>query len=128
MKAAADQPDQLKKIKPNKAAINRLIARSEKILRGYYRYVEGEERVYLDSKKYIKINFSSSGQQEIVWVIERIEKTEPLIAKALNELQHAIEEQNKPKISTLIKELTTGTVASIIANYASAALKTFLGI
>ena len=65
---------------------------------------------------------------EINSTIERIEKTEPLIAKALNELQHAIEEQNKPKISTLIKELTTGTVASIIANYASAALKTFLGI
>ena len=69
MDTAMDQPEQLKKIKPNKAAINRLIARSEKILRGYYRYVEGEERVYLDSRKYIKINFSSSGQQEIVWVI-----------------------------------------------------------
>ena len=60
MKAAADQPDQLKKIKPNKAAINRLIARSEKILRGYYRYVEGEERVYLDSRKYIKIPLPAS--------------------------------------------------------------------
>ena len=67
--AAKDQPEQLKKTKPNQPAINRLIKKSNDILRGQYRCVDGEERVYLDSKKYIKINLSSSGQQEIVWVI-----------------------------------------------------------
>lgn len=35
---------------------------------GSYRYVDGEERLYLDERKYIKINFTSSGQQEIIWV------------------------------------------------------------
>ena len=35
---------------------------------GNYRYVDGEERLYLDERKYIKINFTSSGQQEIIWV------------------------------------------------------------
>ena len=64
-----DQPELVKKSSTNKAAINRLIPRAKEILRGDYRYVEGEERLYLDAKKYIKINFSSSGQQEIVWVI-----------------------------------------------------------
>ena len=40
-----------------------------KILRGEYRNIEGEERLQLDSRCYVKINFASSGQQEAVWIL-----------------------------------------------------------
>lgn len=41
----------------------------EKILRGVYRYSNGEEQIVLENGKYVKINFSSSGQQECVWIL-----------------------------------------------------------
>ncbi len=41
----------------------------KKILRGTYRYSNGEEQIVLDDGKYVKINFSSSGQQESVWIL-----------------------------------------------------------
>ena len=40
-----------------------------KILRGAYCYKNGEEQIVLDGGKYVKINFSSSGQQECVWIL-----------------------------------------------------------
>lgn len=39
------------------------------ILRGTYRYSNGEEQIVLDDGNYVKINFSSSGQQECVWIL-----------------------------------------------------------
>lgn len=41
----------------------------KKILRGTYRYSNGEEQIVLENGKYVKINFSSSGQQESVWIL-----------------------------------------------------------
>lgn len=41
----------------------------QKILRGTYRYSNGEEQIVLENGKYVKINFSSSGQQESVWIL-----------------------------------------------------------
>ena len=41
----------------------------KKVLRGEYRYCNGEEQILLDNGKYTKINFSSSGQQECVWIL-----------------------------------------------------------
>ena len=41
----------------------------EHILRGAYRYTNGEEQIVLKNGKYIKLNFSSSGQQESVWIL-----------------------------------------------------------
>lgn len=41
----------------------------ERILRGTYCYSNGEERINLDDGRYVKINFSSSGQQECVWIL-----------------------------------------------------------
>jgi len=41
----------------------------KKILRGTYRYSNGEEQIVLDDGKNVKINFSSSGQQESVWIL-----------------------------------------------------------
>lgn len=40
----------------------------DKVLQGKYSYQMGEERLNLANNKYVKINFASSGQQEVVWV------------------------------------------------------------
>ena len=39
------------------------------VLKGNYVFTNGEERIALDEKKYVKINFASSGQQESVWIL-----------------------------------------------------------
>lgn len=41
----------------------------QKILKGTYTVSDGEERIWVDGKHYVKINFASSGQQEIVWIL-----------------------------------------------------------
>lgn len=54
-----------------KTAIKLIQEKSDEIIRGKYRYVDNEERIYLpgNTLKYVKINFASSGQQEVVWLI-----------------------------------------------------------
>ena len=52
----------------NKALIKKCIALVDTILKGKYQYVSGEERLIIDDNKYVKINFTSSGQQESVWI------------------------------------------------------------
>lgn len=68
LEQAKADPESSKKLTPNKPSINRLIKTAKTVLRGSYRYIDGEERLYIDDRKYVKINFASSGQQEIVWV------------------------------------------------------------
>lgn len=41
----------------------------KRILQGEYRNVDGEERLQLSKERYVKINFASSGQQEVVWIL-----------------------------------------------------------
>ena len=48
--------------------INLLLDVANQVLHGSYKYVDGEERLYLDSANYVKINLASSGQQEVVWI------------------------------------------------------------
>ncbi|UCZ56531.1 ATP-binding protein [Desulfurispirillum indicum] len=50
-------------------AVKVLIAQ---ILKGRYRVENGEERILLDDGNYIKIRFSSSGQQEALWILHLI--------------------------------------------------------
>lgn len=50
------------------ALIKQALDLIKKVLRGTYRYSDGEEQIVLDNGKYVKINFSSSGQQESVWI------------------------------------------------------------
>ena len=53
---------------PKAEKMQKMIAEA---LGGRYRYADGEEKLYLGTKgyaRYVKINFASSGQQEIVWV------------------------------------------------------------
>lgn len=52
----------------NKSAINKLLKLSKDVLNGEYRYVDGEERLYMRDSKYVKINLASSGQQEVIWI------------------------------------------------------------
>lgn len=44
----------------------------DEILKGRYSFVTGEERLVLKDDKYVKINFTSSGQQESVWIFNII--------------------------------------------------------
>jgi putative uncharacterized protein GK3268 len=40
----------------------------KKVLHVRYSYDRGEEQLFFDDHRYVKINFSSSGQQEAIWV------------------------------------------------------------
>ena len=40
----------------------------DSILKGKYVFVSGEERLIIENDRYVKINFTSSGQQETVWI------------------------------------------------------------
>ena len=42
---------------------------SKEILQGTYKYADGEERLQLENRQHVKINFASSGQQEAVWIL-----------------------------------------------------------
>lgn len=45
----------------------------KKILKGNYININGEERLQLsDNKTYVKINFASSGQQEVLWILNTL--------------------------------------------------------
>jgi hypothetical protein len=41
----------------------------KEILQGTYRYNDGDERLEIGNNKYVKINFTSSGQQEVIWIM-----------------------------------------------------------
>jgi predicted ATP-dependent endonuclease of OLD family len=47
---------------------------SQKIIQASYRFINSEERLYLldNERNYVKINLSSSGQQEAVWILNLI--------------------------------------------------------
>ncbi len=40
-----------------------------KILKGKYQYDNSGEKIYYETNKYVKLNFSSSGQQESLWIL-----------------------------------------------------------
>lgn len=41
----------------------------EKILKASYRYDSEGEKLYFSENKYTKLNFASSGQQEVIWIL-----------------------------------------------------------
>lgn len=57
------------KTKISPKLLDQVLCLIKKILRGMYRYSNGEEQIVLEDGKYVKINFSSSGQQECVWIL-----------------------------------------------------------
>lgn len=56
-----------------------------------------------------------------------LQESESLI-QAINCLEQAIREQNKPKVSKVIQELSGNFSSALFANLASAGLLAFLGI
>lgn len=49
--------------------VNYTIRKINAIIKGKYKYENGEEKIYINDKDYIKISFSSSGQQESIWIL-----------------------------------------------------------
>lgn len=56
-------------VKLNKELLYLAIHLMKDILQGEYRNVNGEERLQVTKERYVKINFASSGQQEVVWIL-----------------------------------------------------------
>ncbi len=49
-------------------AIDKLLELMKDVLKGRYVFKDNEERLYIDEKHFVKINYTSSGQQETVWI------------------------------------------------------------
>lgn len=54
------------------SSIKRILNLTEKILKGKYIFKNNEERLYIDNEHFVKINYTSSGQQETVWIFNII--------------------------------------------------------
>lgn len=66
--------------------------------------------------------------EELQKIAEHLTRTEPMLANAISELQQAMKEQNKTKVSNLLSQLSTGFAANVLSNLASGALLRFIGI
>ena len=47
----------------------KLMETIDQILKGKYQYAGGEERLFVNDHQYVKLNYSSSGQQEVIWIL-----------------------------------------------------------
>ncbi|MCM1259022.1 MAG: ATP-binding protein [Roseburia sp.] len=63
------QTKSLTDIKLDQKLLNEAVKYLKSILQGEYQLVDGEERLNLSNRRYVKINFASSGQQEAVWIL-----------------------------------------------------------
>lgn len=52
-----------------KEILSSMIEHIDDILKGEYQYMGGEERLVLGQNQYVKLNYTSSGQQEVVWIL-----------------------------------------------------------
>ena len=52
-----------------KDIITKLMETIDSILKGKYQYAGGEERLFVNDYQYVKLNYSSSGQQEVIWIL-----------------------------------------------------------
>lgn len=52
-----------------KDIITKLMETIDSILKGKYQYAGGEERLFVNDHQYVKLNYSSSGQQEVIWIL-----------------------------------------------------------
>jgi len=49
-------------------AIEKMLGLIQEVLKGKYIFRDNEERLYIDEEHFVKINYTSSGQQETVWI------------------------------------------------------------
>lgn len=54
--------------KINTKVIGKMLDLVQHVLKGKYVFKDNEERLYIDEEHYVKINYTSSGQQETVWI------------------------------------------------------------
>lgn len=52
-----------------KEILTKLMETIDSILKGKYQYAGGEERLFVNDHQYVKLNYSSSGQQEVIWIL-----------------------------------------------------------
>ncbi|MDR1687309.1 MAG: AAA family ATPase [Clostridiales bacterium] len=57
------------KTKRNKPVLDLAKKLAREILKGSYNYQNGDERLVISSEKSVSIGFASSGQQEVVWIL-----------------------------------------------------------
>ncbi len=57
------------KYRRNEAVLQKAKQLISQILKGSYAYNNGDEKLEIDENHYVKINFTSSGQQEVVWIL-----------------------------------------------------------
>ena len=55
--------------KVNRSLFDEAADLMREILGGEYINRDGEERLQMENRKYVRINFASSGQQEVVWIL-----------------------------------------------------------
>ena len=55
--------------KVDRKFLDAVVGLMQEILKGEYINVNGEERLQISDSQYVKINFASSGQQEVVWIL-----------------------------------------------------------
>lgn len=68
MKGLLEDKLQMTQDKVDLSKIELLQKIMDRVLGGTYAYQMGEERLNIAHSRYVKINFASSGQQEVVWV------------------------------------------------------------
>lgn len=67
--ALIEQKKNLPGSKINTLIIGKMLGLVQTVLKGKYVFKDGEERLYIDDDHFVKINFTSSGQQEVVWIL-----------------------------------------------------------
>lgn len=55
-------------VKIDLKSIDKMLALVQDVLKGRYVFKDNEERLYIDKEHFVKINYTSSGQQETVWI------------------------------------------------------------
>lgn len=63
-----EQKKSVSESKVNIQAIRKMLGLVQDVLKGKYVFTDGEERLYIDDEHFVKINYTSSGQQEVVWI------------------------------------------------------------
>jgi predicted ATP-dependent endonuclease of OLD family len=56
-------------LSPSNENIKLVLDGIKKILKGEYKFDKSGEKIFYDKNNYVKLNFASSGQQEVLWIL-----------------------------------------------------------